>query len=204
MAAILFGAGLTLAQSAAQTVAQPSAQPSSTPMTWLDLRGNASRGDANGPFQGAVAAQTALWQDKLSASQQRWRKNDSRPFPAFVLTQKLETGSSLVVVSILFNMFDCDLPGNGGLADLYARCPMRVVISSGAAQPGAAGLPNIRQYDDVCTLYVPPVASLADGPDPRRNFTAATIGPDRVVHLRTTQNGRAVRACDLDIALGAP
>jgi hypothetical protein len=180
MAALALGASLA---------AQPA--PASAPMTWLDLRGGAS----NARSGDAVAAQSALWQDRLSEGRQRWHRDDARPFPAFVLTQTFG-GSPPAVVSILFNLYDCELPGNGAGADLYARCPLRVAIPGGRA-------PRVKQIDRVCMLYVPPVATPADGPDPRRNFTLATLGADRVLRLRTIQGGQAVHACDLDVALGA-
>lgn len=156
-------------------------------MTWLDLR-------TEGPD---VAAQRQFWSDKLQQAQRQWESGRpaSRTLPAFVLVQTLSGRTSSVLVSLLFDMFDCELPGNGAGADLYARCPMRILIG---------GSPTVRTVERTCLLYVPSAPpdrhGQSQGPDPAQNRTLVSMD-NGTLRLRVVQYGRPVPACDADIPL---
>jgi hypothetical protein len=150
-------------------------------MSWTDLRETSAPG---------VDAIRELWQDRLPAAQSRWDASGWRkvPVPAFTLTQTFAEAKPPVLVSILFNLYDCELPGNGAGADLFARCPMRVVSGPG----------HMKTFERVCHLYVPP-AEPGQGPDPVKNYTAVSLDASRTLHLRVVQYGRPVPACDGDV-----
>ena len=160
-------------------------------MTWTDLR------DTKLPD---VAAFTRLWNDKLASAQAKWRSpgqlgaTSGKPLPAFTLSHTFASANPPVLVSILFDLYDCELPGNGPGADLFARCPMRVVT-------GAPGATRVKNIEGVCHLYVPPIARPGDGPDPAKNFTRVTLDASSRLHLRVVQFGRPVPACNGDYAL---
>lgn len=160
-------------------------------MTWADLR------DTKLPD---VAALARLWKDKLASAKSKWRSpgqlgaSSGKPLPAFTLSHTFAWANPPVLVSILFDLYDCELSGNGQGADLFARCPMRVVTGG----PGAVRLKDIA---GVCYLYVPPIAKPGDGPDPAKNFTSLTLDASRTLRLRVVQFGRPVPACNGDYAL---
>jgi hypothetical protein len=179
---------------AADSPAAPQVEANASPairMTWSDLR------DAKLPD---VAAFTRLWNDKLASAQAKWRSpgqlgaTSGKPLPAFTLSHTFASANPPVLVSILFDLYDCELPGNGPGADLFARCPMRVVTGG----PGATRVKNI---EGVCHLYVPPTARPGDGPDPAKNFTSVALDASRRLHLQIVQFGRPVPACNADYAL---
>lgn len=155
-------------------------------MAWIDLRGESA----------GVQAFRRLWDDKLHAAQRQWldQSQESRPLPAYTLAHAFNAAQPPVLVSILFTMNDCELPGNGAGADLYARCPMRVVS-------GIAGARKVTTVDRVCHLYVPPVTRPRDGPDPQKNHTTVALDAGRTLRLRVVQFGRPVPACNLDLEL---
>ena len=179
---------------AADSPAAPQAEAIASPtirMTWADLR------DTNLPDAAAFAR---LWNDKLASAQARWRSpgqlgaTSGKALPAFTLSHTFASAKPPVLVSILFDLYDCELPGNGPGADLFARCPMRVVTGG----PGAA---RVKQIEGVCHLYVPPITKPGDGPDPAKNFTSLTLDASRTLHLRVVQFGRPVPACNGDYTL---
>ena len=179
---------------AADSPAAPQAEAIASPavrMIWSDLR------DPNLPD---VAAFARLWNDKLASAQARWRSpgqlgaTSGKALPAFTLSHTFASAKPPVLVSILFDLYDCELPGNGPGADLFARCPMRVVTGG----PGAA---RVKQIEGVCHLYVPPITKPGDGPDPAKNFTSLTLDASRTLHLRVVQFGRPVPACNGDYPL---
>jgi hypothetical protein len=156
-----------------------------THMSWTDLRETGAPG---------INAIRELWQDRLPAAQSRWDASGWRkvPVPAFTLTQTFAEATPPVLVSILFDLYDCELPGNGAGADLFARCPMRVVSGPG---PG-----HTKTFERVCHLYVPP-AEPGQGPDPAKNYTAVSLDTSRTLHLRVVQYGWPVPACNGDYLL---
>ena len=192
-----FQAGLALAMCggcAAFAAEPPQAQAvsgDSIRMQWVDLR-RIELSD--------TAAFTRLWQDRLAFAQAKWQSpgqsgaGTGKPFPAFTLSHTFTSASPPVLVSILFDLYDCELPGNGAGSDLFARCPMRVVT-------GTPGATRVKTIERVCQLYVPPIAKPGDGPDPAKNFTSVTLDASRTLHLRVVQFGRPVAACDGDYAL---
>jgi hypothetical protein len=174
--------------------AAPGVTAPSGAMRWHDLR------DAEAPDSLALQR---LWKDRLDVSSEKWRAapGQTSALPAFTLASALRTASGTpVVVSLLFNLYDCELPGNGAGAELFSRCPMRLLIGGGAG--GAGGASQVKTIDRACLLYVPPVASPREGPDPRSNFTNVTLDATRTLHLRVVQFGRPVPQCDLDVPLG--
>ena len=156
-------------------------------MVFKDLRSNHSP---------EVEAYMRLWKDKLDVARPKWQANPpgNTPLPAFTLSHTFRSATPPVLVSILFDLYDCELPGNGAGANLDALCPMRVVT----AAPGAT---RVKTVERVCHLWVPPVAKPADGPDPSKNYTTVTLDASRTLHLRVVQFGRSVSACDGDYAL---
>lgn len=179
-------AALLLPHALAQTV--PPATESAAPiaMRWIDLR------DDNA----GTAPYRALWSDRLDRATRRWMAVSSRgkPLPAYTLAHVFVNADQPVLVSILFTMYDCELPGNGAGADLYARCPMRVV----SGVPGRTKAMNVAQ---ACHLYVPTPTNASEGPDPQRNMTTVSFDRNGILRLRVTQFGRPVPSCDLDLKL---
>jgi len=155
-------------------------------MDWSDLRRTGAPG---------VSAVRELWKDRLEAAQRQWNPTatPSATVPAFTLVHAFAAAEPAVLVSILFDMFDCELPGNGPGSNLYARCPMRVVT-------GAAGAGRVQSFAGVCHLYVPPTKP-GEGPDPAKNYTAVSLDATRTLHVRVVQFGRPVPACNGDYRL---
>ena len=157
-----------------------------TTMRWIDLREDNA---AAAPFR-------ELWSDKLEASTRSWHQTPSRGdrLPAYTLAHVFSDAERPVLVSILFDMYDCELPGNGKGADLYARCPMRIVA-------GAGGKTKVTHIAQVCHLYVPTATSGTAGPDPQQNKTLVSLDRNRTLRLRVIQFGREVPSCDMDLKL---
>jgi len=155
-------------------------------MDWSDLRRTGAPG---------IAAVRELWKDRLEAAQRQWNPigTPSATMPAFTLTHTFAEVEPAVLVSILFNMFDCELPGNGPGSNLYARCPMRVVT-------GTAGAGRVQSFVGVCHLYVPPTKP-GEGPDPSKNYTAVSLDATRTLRVRVVQFGRPVPGCNGDYRL---
>lgn len=153
-------------------------------MEWTDLRSSGRT---------EVGAYRRLWKDKLDDAQRRWASTapPGNPLPAFTLGHTFVSARPPVLVSILFNMYDCELPGNGTGADLYARCPMRVVT-------GMPGSVRIKTIERACHLYVPAITKPDDGPNPAQNYTTVTLDASRTLHVRVVQFGRPVPSCDGD------
>ena len=177
---------IALAGTPAVDAASGSATLSS--MRWIDLCEVNAEAE---PFR-------RLWSDKLEASTRRWLQtpNQGSSLPAYTLAHLFPDPERPVLVSILFDMYDCELPGNGNGADLYARCPMRIVAGAG----GKAKVTNIAQ---ACHLYVP-AATSATGPahpDPQQNKTLVGLDNSRTLRLRVIQFGRQVPSCDMDLKL---
>lgn len=154
-------------------------------MEWTDLR-------VDGP---AAEMLRRLWSDRIEAGKRQWANSGASAaamqLPAFALSRVFDNANPPVLVSFFFSMYDCELPGNGRGADLYARCPLR--IASGA--PGAL---KVTTWPKVCMLYVPPVERPGDGPSPRANYTTVSLDPDRTLHVRVLQFGVPVKACSSD------
>jgi hypothetical protein len=157
-------------------------------MEWTDLRVSGAPG---------VAVFKQVWNDRLVSAQRKWAASNARSptLPAFTLAHMFTGPLQPTLVSILFDAFDCELPGNGPGANLYARCPMRVAT-------GVVGASHVKTVDGVCYLYVPPIARSGDGPDPAKNYTTAWLDSSAQLHLRVVQFGRHVQACDLDVQVG--
>ncbi|MBW8833353.1 MAG: hypothetical protein JF606_29065 [Burkholderiales bacterium] len=163
------------------------ADPDALRMEWTDLR-------SSDPPE--AAAYTRLWKDKLDSAQRKWQASPQkgRPLPAFTLGHTFGSATPPVLVNILFDLYDCELPGNGAGAPLFARCPMRVVT-------GPSGATRVKTIERVCYLYVPPIAKSGDGPDPAKNFTTVALDASRTLHVRVYQFGHRVRSCDGDYAV---
>jgi hypothetical protein len=179
-------AAFVLPQAPAQTAPPATESVAPVVMRWIDLRDN---NPGTAPYRD-------LWSDRLDSATRRWKATSPRgkPLPAYTLAHVFANADTRVLVSILFTMYDCELPGNGPGADLYARCPLRVV--SGA--PGQTKVTNVAQ---ACHLYVPTSTNAADGPDRQRNRTTVTLDRNGILRLRVTQFGRPVPSCDLDLKL---
>lgn len=156
-------------------------------LQWLDLRGASA----------AAAPYRRLWGDRLLPSQRAWRAagagQRSEPpseLPAYTLSQVLSGG---ILVTALFDLYDCELPGNGSGADLYARCPMRVIYK------GASGS-TFKHVDKACVLYVPTPSRPSEGPDPETNHTTARLIGALLV-WEVIQGGRPVPSCHLQVHL---
>jgi hypothetical protein len=177
---------LALSHGTVHAAATAPGTDTSVTMRWVDLQeDNAS----------AEMLRT-LWSDRLEIAARRWLKTPShgKPLPAYALAHVFAAGERPVLVSILFNMYDCELPGNGAGADLYARCPMRIVT-------GGAGRARVTQVARACLLYVPEPANTNDGPDPRQSKTTVSLDRGGTLHLRVVQHGHAVPSCDMDLKL---
>jgi len=170
----------------AQTAAPVTESPAPIAMLWIDLRDD---NPTTAPYR-------ALWSDRLDLATRRWMATSSRgkPLPAYTLAHVFDNADGPVLVSILFTLYDCELPGNGAGADLYARCPLRVVS-------GVLGRTRVTNVARACHLYVPTPTSAAEGPSPRRNRTTVSLDPNGILRLRVTQFGRPVPSCDLDLKL---
>jgi hypothetical protein len=157
-----------------------------TTMRWIDLREDNA---AAAPFR-------ELWSDKLEASTRIWLRTPSRGhrLPAYTLAHVFSDAERPVLVSSLFDMYDCELPGTGTGADLYARCPMRIVA-------GASGKTKVTHIAQACHLYVPMATSGTGGPDPQQNKTLVGLDRNRTLRLRVIQFGREVPSCDMDLKL---
>lgn len=183
-------AGLSAVLVPPQALAQtaPPASESAVPiaMRWIDLRDD---NPGTGPYRD-------LWSDRLDFATRRWIATSSRgkPLPAYTLAHVFTNADRPVLVSILFTMYDCELPGNGAGADLYARCPLRVVS-------GVAGRTKVINVARACHLYVPTPTNASEGPDPQRNRTTVSLDRNGFLHLRVIQFGRPVPSCDLDLTL---
>jgi hypothetical protein len=185
-AAVAVVAGALHAQAIGQHGAQgqPPAAPSR--MQWIDLRENTA----------AARPHRQLWADRIDIAQRRWSTTGrGGPLPAHALAHVIRSADRSIMVSVLFDLYDCELPGNGPGADLYARCPLRVVH-------GSARSAKIVTVGRACHLHVPDIARPGEGPDPSENMTAVQLDPRGVLQLRVLQHGRPVPACDLDVALG--
>jgi hypothetical protein len=141
-----------------------------------------------------VTAFRKLWADRIQhGTQERLADGQKGPLRAYALGTTFVDTAPPVLVSIFFNMYECDMPGNGAGSDLFARCPMRIVT-------GPVGATKVKEVADVCHLWVPPTDE-ADGPPPSKNFSTVAIDSQRKLHLRVVQYGKPVPACDLDISV---
>jgi hypothetical protein len=146
-------------------------------------------------MQTEVRRQRTLWRDSLAEAQKQWAIN-SLPgdnVPAYALTHMFKQATPSVTVSLLLALGLCESPGNAAGADLFARCPLRIVTG----EPGAERTKTIAR---VCRLFVPPTAP-GHGPDPAKNYQTVQLDVGRTLHLRVVQNGHPVPACDLDVAV---
>ena len=152
-------------------------------MEWTDLRTESA----------GAPVYRKLWADKIEVARSQWKKSGSEAtqLPVFTLGHTFANASPPVLVSFLFDLYDCELPGNGDGSNLYAKCVMRVAS-------GAPGAVKVKTRDRVCMLYVPPVDKPGEGPDPSQNYTTTAIGADRVLHIRVVQFGKPVSGCDSD------
>jgi hypothetical protein len=177
---------LALSHGTVHAAATAPGTDTSVAMQWVDLREDNPRAEML----------RTLWSDRLEIAARRWLKTPShgKPLPAYTLAHMFAAGERLVLVSILFNMHDCELPGNGAGANLFARCPMRIVTRD-------AGQARVTQVARACHLYVPEPANTTEGPDPRQNKTTVSLDPGGTLHLRVVQHGRAVPSCDMDLKL---
>jgi hypothetical protein len=184
----LHAAAVLLAALASAPCAQAQTRPAPAnpaPMQWLDLRQSSPQ----------TQPQRQLWQDKLKVAQKKWSQDPTNGplLPAFTLSQTFPEATPPVAVSILHNLYDCDGPGNGNGADLFARCPMRIAIGQSNSSPQ-----HIKTVADVCHIYAPPTAP-GQGPDPAKNYAIAKLDASRILHVRVVQYGRPVPQCNLDI-----
>ena len=185
-ASVIAAFHIALAGTPAVDAASGSATLSS--MRWIDLCEVNAEAE---PFR-------RLWSDKLEASTRRWLQtpNQGSLLPAYTLVHLFPDPERPVLVSMLFDMYDCELPGNGDGGDLYARCPMRIVAGAG----GRAKVTNIAQ---ACLLYVPTATSSTGlpQPDPQQNKTLVGLDKSRTLRLRVIQFGHQVPSCNMDLKL---
>jgi hypothetical protein len=176
--AVLLAALVSTPCAQAQTRPAP-ANPA--PMQWLDLRQSSPQ----------TQPQRQLWQDKLKVAQKKWSQNPGNGplVPAFTLSQTFSNTTPPISVSLLDTLYDCEAPGNGVQADLFARCTMRVSIGNA-----------VKTVEDVCFLYAEPTAP-GQGPDPAKNYTTVMLDATHTLHLRVVQYGKPVPQCNLDLKL---
>ena len=110
-------AALALMGNAASFAVNPSRPHDELPsvrMVFKDLRSNHSP---------EVEAYMRLWKDKLDVARPKWQANPpgNTPLPAFTLSHTFRSATPPVLVSILFELYDCELPGNGSGANLRLR-----------------------------------------------------------------------------------
>lgn len=152
--------------------------PSRTPgeeLAWVDLRTNTEQ----------AAALHRLWEDRLAAG--RARAASAAPIVAYSSVKQLAAagGAPALAVSFLFSMYDCELPGNGrGQVDMYARCPMRIVVDGG-----------VKTHEGVCHLHVDPLPAGVPGPSPASNKTLVWREGESV-RVRIVQHGKIVQGCE--------
>lgn len=126
-----------------------------------------------------------LWKDRL-------RHENSFALPAFTLHRTFNVPQGTVLVSLLFNMIDCEMPGNGAGGGLVARCPMRIV------SPSTGGAKRVSTHEQVCLLHVIPEPGVP-GPEPRNNFMSMRLDADRTLHISVVEFGKPVPSCERHI-----
>lgn len=164
--------------------AQAWAPGSPAPMEWVNLNGQDTRAQLLHSF----------WSDKLSASLLRWHEmTPDRPLPAWSLTQTLTSAAGeAVVISFLFDFFDCDIPGPGRNTNLYAQCPLRIIT-------GKPGVARVMRVPQACMIHVDEPDQPGQGPDPARNFTTVSLDTAGALRLRVYQYGRLISSCNTDL-----
>lgn len=172
-----------LAVIAALLCASPAAAADETKFTYVNVSAEPDK----------EPAITALWDDFTKAGAERWKKEGGyggKPFPANVLTARLDSPNGLVIVSTFMSLYDCQMPGTDSLV---ARCPMRV-------QYGQKPNIKLKTVNDACWLYADP--AVVPGPDPAMNrLTASLSDAGKTLTVGALENGSAVTDCAQTIQL---